>query len=401
MDKCRISNNSSKGIYVNGNAWSSAYAHPTLSNNYIHHNSSSGITVGNYAKPLITGNQIAYNNAYGIEATSSYTGEVSYNRVANSSFQGLLFYASSHAQVHRNTVEANGSGGVYIFSNSNVTAYGSGNTKGRNEITGNSGVGLYASSSSPSFGYASNGNNWIQSNSSYEAQQVGSGYQILAENCYWGGGAPAPSEISGNVDYTPYTTTLPNPVGWGQNDAYDPSLRMWQEDSVIVAQPFANVQFALRESAVASQAKNANETSTNRTADLQAAINVGLATGDWSPASILITDLHRELQDARIPALDFALVNTYANDSKVAAFIRKMLALLLMEKDLVENKVSPALAKLAAFRQSNSANAAELLANAGLIHLHRQNGQAAASGVYFYELAAGNKVERKKMTLVR
>jgi hypothetical protein len=95
---------------------------------------------------------------------------------------------------------------------------------------------------------------------------------------------------------------------------------------------------------------------------LQAAINAGLSTGDWGPASMLITDLHRELQDACIPALDFALVNTYANDSKVAAFIRKMLAL----------------AKLTAFRQSNSANAAEFLANAGLIHLYRQNDLAAA-----------------------
>jgi hypothetical protein len=381
IDKCRLSNNSSKGIYVNGNAWSSAYAHPTLSNNYIHHNSSSGITVGNYAKPLITGNQIEYNGAYGIEATSSYTGEASYNRVANSGFQGLLCYSSSHAQVHRNTVETNSSGGVYIFSNSNVTAYGTGNTKGRNEITGNGGAGIYANSSSPTFGYASNGNNWIQNNSSYEAQQVGSGYQILAENCYWGGGAPAPSEISGNVDYTPYTTTLPNPVGWGQNDAYDPSLRIWLGDSIIVAQPFMDFQFAKYGAAVASQAKIANETSMNGTADLQAAINVGLATGDWSPASQLITTLHIELQNARIPDIDFALANTYANNSKVAAFIRKMLALVLMEKDLVENKVSPALAKLAAFRQSNSANAAEFLANAGLIHLYRQNDLAAAQNV--------------------
>jgi hypothetical protein len=212
IDKCRISYNSSKGIYVNGNAWSSAYVHPTISNNYIHHNSSSGITVGNYAKPLITGNRIEYNSAYGIEATSSYTGEASYNRIANNNSNGMFFYSSSHAQVHRNNVEANGSGGVYIFANSNVTAYGAGNAKGRNKITGNTGNGIYANSSSPTFGYSYDGYNWIQNNMSYEAQQVGSGYQILAENCYWGGGAPPSGETSGNVDYAPYTTTCPAPL---------------------------------------------------------------------------------------------------------------------------------------------------------------------------------------------
>jgi flagellar hook assembly protein FlgD len=30
-----------------------------------------------------------------------------------------------------------------------------------------------------------------------------------------------------------------------------------------------------------------------------------------------------------------------------------------------------------------------------------QQGRSMASGVYFYELAAGNQIERKKMTLVR
>jgi len=99
IDKCRISNNSSKGIYVNGNAWSSAYAHPTLSNNHINNNGS-GITVVNYAKPTL----------------------------------------------------------------SNITASGTGNAKGRNEITGNTGVGIYANSRSPTLGIASEGNSWIQFN---------------------------------------------------------------------------------------------------------------------------------------------------------------------------------------------------------------------------------------------
>jgi hypothetical protein len=380
IDKCRIYNNSSRGIYVNGNAYSSAYAHPTLSSNHIYNNSGSGITVANYAKPTITGNRIVNNSSYGIEATSSYTGEVSYNYIASNNSNAMIFYGSSHAQVHRNTIRGNRYG-VYIFSNSNITAYGGGNAKGRNEITSNTGVGIYANSSSPTFGIASEGNNWIQLNVGYEAQQVGGGYQILAENCYWGGGAPPPSEISGNVDYTPFASTQPNPVGWGQSNFYDPSLRIWREDSIIVAQPVADVQFALYGAAVASQTKVANETSPNWTTDLQAAINAGLSTGDWGPASMLITDLHRELQDAGIPALDFVLVNTYANDSKVAAFIRKMLALVLMEKDLVDNNTSTALAKLAAFRPSNSGNAAEFLANAGLIHLYHRNDVAAAQNV--------------------
>lgn len=95
----------------------------------------------------------------------------------------------------------------------------------------------------------------------------------------------------------------------------------------------------------------------------------------------MVTALHRELQDARVPDVDFALVNAYANDLVVTAFIRKMLVLVLMENDLVASKTSDALAKLAAFTQSNADNTAEFLANAGVIHLYRRNDLAATQDV--------------------
>jgi hypothetical protein len=117
------------------------------------------------------------------------------------------------------------------------------------------------------------------------------------------------------------------------------------------------------------------------TEELKAAIDHGLNTGDWSKASEVVAALHRELQEARVPDVDFALVDAYANDARVAAFIRKMLALVLMENDLVAGKTSDALTKLAAFTQSNADNAAEFLANAGVIHLYRRNDLAAAQNV--------------------
>lgn len=375
LDKCRISNNSSKGIYVNGNGYSSAFVHPTLSSNHIFSNSSSGIWLSNYAKPFITGNQIDYNGAYGIEATSSYTGEVSFNRLANNSWQGMFFYSSSHALVNRNTVESNGSGGIYIFSNSNVTAAGGGTNQGRNEITGNTGTGVYANTSSPNFGI-SNGYNWMQSNTNYEAQMVGSsGYQLRAENCYWGGGAPAPSEISGNVDYSPHVTTLPNPIGWGQSDGHDPSYLVQPQPNPTIAITPPQSFYPL----MASRATNGAPGDWTR--DLSDAIDVGLATGDWSQASELITALHRELQDARVPVVDFDLVASYANRSDVASPIRKMLALVLVENDLAVNNTLAALTRLQNFRQSQSVHAAEFLANTGLVHLYRQNDVASAQNV--------------------
>jgi hypothetical protein len=96
---------------------------------------------------------------------------------------------------------------------------------------------------------------------------------------------------------------------------------------------------------------------------------------------MLITDLHRELQGARVPEVDFALVTGYANQLDIVSFIRKMLALVLMEKDLVDNKAPTTLAQLAAFGQSNAEHKAEFLANAGLIHLYRQHDLAAAQNI--------------------
>lgn len=153
IDRCRISNNSSNGIYVNGNAYSGAFVHPIISKNHVHHNSSGGISTTNYGKPTITQNQIEYNSAYGVSVATSYTGTISLNRIANNNSNGLLCTYSSHAQLHLNTIEANGAGGVYCLFNSNVTAYGFGNSYGRNEITGNTGTGIYSNSSSPRSGF--------------------------------------------------------------------------------------------------------------------------------------------------------------------------------------------------------------------------------------------------------
>jgi hypothetical protein len=60
------------------------------------------------------------------------------------------------------------------------------------------------------------------------------------------------------------------------------------------------------------------------TEELKAAIEQGLTTGDWSKASEVVAALHRELQEARVPDVDFALVNTYADDHAVASFIRSI-----------------------------------------------------------------------------
>lgn len=193
------------------------------------------------------------------------------------------------------------------------------------------------------------------------------------------GGAPAPSEISGNVDYTPYTTTVPNPVGWGYGDGYDPSYIIVAGGGKTIAELFSPESPA--DVMASPGASGPDDPATDWTKELIAAIDEGLATGDWSRANELITALHRELQDARIPEVDFALITDYANDPKVASFIGKMLALVLMEKDLAENKIADALAKSDDFKQSKSEHEAEFLANAGLIHLYRQNDLVAAQEV--------------------
>jgi hypothetical protein len=75
----------------------------------------------------------------------------------------------------------------------------------------------------------------FKTNSSYEVQQVGSGYQVRIENCYWGGGAPPAGETSGNVDYSPYITAVPNPIGWGFGDTYDPTFLIVKQPPIIAA----------------------------------------------------------------------------------------------------------------------------------------------------------------------
>jgi hypothetical protein len=75
------------------------------------------------------------------------------------------------------------------------------------------------------------------------------------------------------------------------------------------------------------------------------------------------------------------LISGYVNKPEVASFIRKMLALVLVEKDKVDNQIPAALAKLADFGRNNAEHAAELLANAGLIHLYHLNDLGAAQNV--------------------
>jgi parallel beta-helix repeat protein len=378
VDKCNIRNNSADGVYINGDNWSGATVNPTISNNAISNNGGNGIDLVNYAKPTITGNRIENNSASGIYASNSPP-KVEYNFISGNTEFGLWFTYTSLAELNRNTIKANSGRGVNCISNSNVSAYGSGNSKGRNEITGNTSIGIYSGSSSPIFGKdvsGQYGNNWIHDNNSYEAQQSGSG-QLRAERCYW---SNQQTNISGNVDVTPVLSSQPSPVGWGQSDTFDPTYRMIFSDSVVATLP-AEIHLRFASTAWLSQRGVTSTSPLDWTTELKAAIEEGLSTSDWSRASELITALHRELQNARLPEVDFALLSGYANNANLAPFIRKMLALVLAEKELIENKIATALTKLAAFSQSNSEHAAELLANAGLIHLYRQNDLIAAENV--------------------
>jgi hypothetical protein len=178
---------------------------------------------------------------------------------------------------------------------------------------------------------------------------------------------------------------MPSPsAGWGQGDTYDPSY-LKVDKSGPIADLFVpetpNDPMASPTKMSFAFASESSSSSSDWTEELRAAIDEGLKTGEWSQASALITLLHRELQDARIPEVNFGLITAYANDRKVASFIGKMLGLVLMEKDLVENKVADALAKSASFRQSNAEHQAEFLANSGLIHLYRQDDLVAAKNV--------------------
>jgi len=255
IDKCKVQNSSGKGIYIAGNG-SGTIVHPTISNSTISNNNDDGIYLTNYTKLKITGNRIENNGYAGIEGAS-------------------------------------------------------------------------------------------------------------------------------NVDALPTNASKPSPTGWGKGSSYDPTLRIWRgdEDSLMIFMPLANIPTIMPKSPVIPQAFATNHDMTNWSDDLQAAIEEGRKTGDWGMASELITELHRSLQGAPVSTVDLTLLNNYADDSAVASFIRKMLALVLMEKDLADSNVSPALTKLTVFAQKNSEHAAEFVANAGLIHLYRQNDLTAAKNV--------------------
>jgi parallel beta-helix repeat protein len=377
VDKCKIRNNSADGIFVSGNNYSSATAHPVISNNTISNNGS-GMEIADYAKPTITGNRIENNGGSGIFADSNCNAIIQYNLVSGNADYGLWFVLSSSAAVHRNTVQSNLEHGIFCASNSNLLAYGADTTKGRNEITGNYSAGISASSCTPLFGYGSYGSNWIHDNTDNEAQQFGAGYQLWAQSCYWSG---QEGQVSGTVFTSPVLSSQPSPVGWGRSTNDDPTLRIGTPPAIIATLIPEDIQYSIAASTIMAKTAATTAATINWTTDLRAAIALGLSTGDWSPAEELIAALHRELQEARVPNVDFALVNTYANDLAVAAFIRKMLALVLMENDLVAGKISDALTKLAAFTQNNFDNAAELLANAGVIHLYRRNDLTAAQNV--------------------
>ncbi len=380
VEKCKTRYNSNDGLAISGNNYSGATVHPLIKDNTISNNFY-GFELYDYAKPTITGNRIENNTNAGIFGDTNCNAKIEYNYITNNGSHGLWFIISCNADVHRNTIKSNGTRGITCAINSNVLACGANTdtTKGRNEIANNSGVGIYASTSSPNFGKdlaAFYGNNWIHDNTSYEAQQASGGYQIHARRCYWNG---QQSNVAGTVYTTPVLSSAPSPVGWGRSTNYDPTYLKGFKPGMIAELPPADSHHntAMRLTVNAGT----NGTLAGWTEELKAAINQGLSTGDWSKASEVVAALHRELQEARVPEVDFALVNTYANDLAVAASIRKMLALVLMENDLVASKTSDALTKLTAFTQSNSENAAELLANAGVIHLYRLNDLAATQTI--------------------
>lgn len=225
VEKCNIRNHSYDDIFMSGNNYSGATVHPRISNNTISNNGSLGIEIADYAKPTLTGNRIENNTSSGLFADTNCNARIEYNYISGNGQYVLWFIISSSAKVHRNTVKTNGSTGIICASNSGVIACGANadTTKGRNEITGNSGVGLYASNSTPNFGFDQStlyGKNWIHDNTSYEAQQVGTDFYILAKRCYWNG---QQSNISGVVYTSPVLGSAPNPVGWGRSPSYDPT----------------------------------------------------------------------------------------------------------------------------------------------------------------------------------
>jgi hypothetical protein len=111
------------------------------------------------------------------------------------------------------------------------------------------------------------------------------------------------------------------------------------------------------------------------------AMKRGLEQGEWSEAAGVITELWRELQDARVPEVDYAQLKNYAEEAAVEPYIRKYLALALVEKNLAVQDISTALNDLEKYRQSNPEHDAELLANVGVINLQFMNDLAAAENV--------------------
>jgi parallel beta-helix repeat protein len=379
IDKCRISNNSSHGIYVYGK--STASYHPTLSNNNIHDNGGTGIWLQNYAKPKITVNRLEENDNGGLYATGSALATVEYNYLRGNYSWGMAFSSNSHAWLHRNTVTANLDVGIDMSSSSNVKAYGvtTDTTKGRNYVYANLGDGIYSVSSSPHFGKdltAESGNNRIHDNTLNQAVHVSSG-QLKAERCYW---KDQQGDISGNVDNVPYLTSAPSPVGWGRSTGYDPSTRALGISGTI-ADESRHEGFFSNELFSQDQATSKDFDPAEWSAQFDAAMKTGFDTGEWAAAAAVITELWRELQDARVPAVDYALLTGYAEQPEVDSAIRKYLALTLVEKSLARQDISTALDDLAKYRQSNPAHDAELLANAGIINLHFKNDLAAAENV--------------------
>ena len=382
IKKCRLSNNSSHGINVNGSTFSGATAHPTVRTSHLHDNGGSGIYLQNYAKPRIKLNRLENNSSYGIYGTGSCSAIVDSNYVYSNASFGMSFVSNSHAQINRNTIKNNDSnGGISASSSSNLVAYSGPLNKGRNQIMSNTGDGIYSSSSSPKFGDITleDGLHQIQSNTGYQARQVSSG-QLKAENCYWGNEL---GDVSGNVDYVPYLTSVPSPVGWGQSDTYDPSTRVnfnfdWITEGIDIDENASMANPAMIDE---NDFTSSEFDPIAWSVKFDEAMKRGLEQGEWSEAAGVITELWRELQDARVPAVDYVSLAEYAEAPKVDAAIRKYLALTLVEKSLAAQDITTALNDLEKYRQSNPEHDAELLANSGIISLHFKNDVSAAENV--------------------
>lgn len=381
IHKCRISNNSSRGIHVNGNGKSGATAYiPVIRENHIHDNGSTGIYLQSYAKPRIAANRIENNSSYGIYGTGSCSASVDSNYVSANVPFGMALLSNSHAEINRNTVQNNigSGGGIWASSSSNLIGYNGPNDKGRNRIMTNSGDGIYSQNSSPDFGNSTSagGYNQIQDNTGYQARASGSGL-LKAEVCYWAG---QEADITGNVDNVPILVTTPSPVGWGQSSGYDPSTRVHSPEEFI-----EDVEVPILASMRGEPLNDEIDADTFDpklwSAKFDSSMKAGLENGDWGWAARYITELWRELQDARVPEVDYAPLTGYAEQPEVDSAIRKYLALTLVEKKLAVQDISAALDDLAKYRKSNPEHDAELLANAGIINLHFKNDLAAAENI--------------------